>query len=75
MFVKVEYTGTMSLIELAKFCGVAPCQILAANRCGEGELVGRVIDLPVSTPAMIRELPWKYIVGEDGRLKKSFAHS
>jgi len=68
MFVKVEYTGTMSVVDLALLCGVAPCQILSANRCTEAELVGRVIDLPVSTPAMVRKLPWFYKVGEDGRL-------
>jgi len=73
MFVKVEYTGTLSFIEVAKLCGVAPCQILSSNKCTEQELVGRVIDLPVSTPAMIRPLPWIYKVGEDGRLEKTFA--
>jgi len=68
MFVKFEYTANTSIVDLAKFCGAAPCQILAANRCTEKELVGRVIDLPVSTPAMIRPIPWIYAVGEDGRL-------
>ena len=68
MFVKVEYTGTMSVIDLAKLCGVAPCQILSVNKCTEQELVGRVINLPVSTPAMVRKLPWFYKVGEEGRL-------
>jgi len=70
MFVKMEYTGTMSIIDLAKFCGVAPCQILAANKCLESELPGRMIDLPVSTPALIRSIPWYYGVGEDGCLVK-----
>jgi len=68
MFIKYEYTGSISIIDLAKFCGVAPCQILAANRCKESELIGRTIDLPVSTPAMIRELKCIYKVGEDGIL-------
>ena len=70
MFVKVRFTGEMSIIDLAKFCGVAPCQILAANKCGERDLVGRFIDLPVSTPARLRPLPWIYKVGEDGKLTK-----
>lgn len=78
MFVKIVFDGSLSIVELAKFCGVAPCQILAANMskvqsggthgCTEQELVGRAIDLPVSTPAMIRVLPWIYTVGEDGKL-------
>jgi len=75
MFVKVEYTGTMSILELAKLVGAAPCQILAANRCTEDELAGRTIDLPVSTPAMVRALPWVYKVGEDGRLQKVIAQN
>jgi len=70
MFVKVEYTATLAITDLAKLCGVAPCQILAANKCKESELAGRIIDLPVSTPAMIRGISWIYAVQEDGRLTK-----
>lgn len=70
MFVKIFFDGSMSIIELAKFCGVAPCQILAANLCTEAELIGREIHLPVSTPVMVRELAWVYKVGEDGHLVK-----
>lgn len=70
MFVKIFFDGGMSIVKLAKFCGVAPCQILAANICAESELIGREIHLPVSTPALIRELEWVYKVGEDGYLVK-----
>ena len=70
MFVKVQFDGTMSIVELAKFCGVAPCQILSANKCREDELAGRMIHLPVSTPVMVRAIPWTYSVGADGRLTK-----
>jgi hypothetical protein len=70
MFVKIEYTATLPIIDLAGFCGVAPCQILAANKCGESELAGRVIDLPISTPAFIRPISWFYGAGDDGCLKK-----
>jgi len=68
MFVKVFFDGSISVVELAKFCGIAPCQILAANACMETELVGRVIHLPVSTPVMIRQLDLVYTVGKDGYL-------
>jgi hypothetical protein len=72
MFAKTLFDGSMSVVELAKFCGVAPCMILAVNKCREHELVGRTIDLPISTPVMIREINWLYKVGEDGRLVKFF---
>ena len=73
MFVKVLFDGSKSIIDLAKFCGVAPCQILAANRCTESELVGQIINLPVSTPVMVRQLGMVYKVGQDGCLVKTVA--
>ena len=54
MFIKVKFTPDMTLLGLARLCGVAPCQILAANGCGEAELAGRMISVPVSTPHMVR---------------------
>lgn len=87
MFVRILFDGSKSVVELAKFCGIAPCQILATNKCTEDELINRVmsgatrvpreagtlIDLQVSTPTMIRQLAWFYMVGQDGRLVKYVA--
>jgi hypothetical protein len=54
MFIKILFKKGMSVVGLARFCGVAPCSILAANGCGEAELPGREIIVPVATPALVR---------------------
>ena len=58
----------MSVVSLAKFCGVAPCSILAVNACDESQLYGREILVPVATPHMIRQLYYIYKVTDDGRI-------
>ena len=55
MFIKIKFTSDITILELARLCGVAPCSILAANGCGEDDLVGRIITVPVSTPHMARQ--------------------
>ena len=56
MIVKIVYDGTKSLLEIAKFCGVAPCQILIVNKLkNERELqVGSEILVPVVLNVLVR---------------------
>ena len=70
MFVKIKFTPGMSVVSLARFVGVAPCSILAANACDESQLYGREILLPVATPSMVRALSHIYEADEAGRIKR-----
>jgi hypothetical protein len=56
MLVKIKLDGT-PLIEIARFCGCAPCQILAVNRVKtEDDLMqGQEIFVPVITQMLVIE--------------------
>lgn len=54
MFVSIKRPDNMKVVDIAKFVGCAPCQLLSVNRCNETEFYAKSeIILPVSTPTMI----------------------
>lgn len=55
MLVKIIYDGSKTLYEIARFCGCAPCQILAVNNLkSELELKhGQQIEVPVIIKSLI----------------------
>ena len=69
MYVKVKYTGEMSVIELARHAGVTPCSIMAANGwTDENALVGHEIILPVCTAHMVGVEKRRFTMTKDGRI-------
>jgi spore germination protein YaaH len=62
MQVKLKFTPEMTLLELARFCGTAPCTILSANNCRrESDLAGREINVPINTAYMVRPITSLFI--------------
>jgi len=60
MLAKIRLDGTDSLLHIARFCGCAPCQILAVNDVRtEPELLerysGKDIDVPVLIKCLMRD--------------------
>ena len=70
MFVKFRFEAGMSVMDVSRFVGCAPCSILAVNKCSESELYGREIWVPVSTPHMIRSLSYIYQTTSEGKIQK-----
>ena len=56
MLVKIKFDGSKSLLEIARFCGCAPCQILAVNRVmRETDLVpGQELLVPVEMAHLVK---------------------
>lgn len=55
MLVKIKRDGT-ELLELARFCGAAPCAIVLANGVRTEAELGQEIFVPVTTVAMVRKM-------------------
>ena len=56
MLVKIKLDGTASLVDIARLCGCAPCQIITANGVRtEKELVaGQDIWVPVVIKCLVK---------------------
>jgi len=57
MLVKIRLDGGTSLVDIARFCGCAPCQIVAVNgvRTEKDLVVGQDILVPVVTMCLIKK--------------------
>jgi len=58
MLVKIKLDGTKSLVEIARFCGCAPCQIVAVNGVKtEKDLeIGQDIWVPIVMKCLVKPI-------------------
>jgi hypothetical protein len=70
MYAKIRFGGVGDLVQIAKFCGMAPCQILTMNKAAnESDLVGKEITIKVELAALVREVG-DYYVEKDGNIER-----
>jgi len=70
MYLKVKFAQFGDLLQLSKFCGMAPCQILRLNKATrEHELEGREILIKVDTASLVRDVGWYWEL-KDGSISK-----
>jgi len=55
MLVKIKLDGSKSLVDIARFCGCAPCQIVAVNgvRTEKDLAAGQDIWVPIETICLV----------------------
>ena len=57
MTIKIAFKEVGDLVEICKFAGVAPCQVLCLNKArSEEELVGREIFVNMSVASLARDV-------------------
>jgi len=62
MLIKIKLDGSRTLLEIARFCGCAPCQIIALNGARtETELFERFKGQTIEVPVIIKCLVHKNV--------------
>ncbi|MCL2756212.1 MAG: hypothetical protein FWE45_04155 [Firmicutes bacterium] len=70
MYVKIKFQKTGELVNIAKFSGMAPCQILNLNKATiEEDLVGQEILVKMNSIALRREVGWYWQL-KDGKINR-----